>query len=150
MNETNWDEVLKDITGKIRKTAKNQNWDKVLEDIQEEIIAKGGVRELVRYARLQQNLSLSELAEETDVSEKDLIRACEEGEEVDSKIFFRVALWLLRKAEESIGDKDSKGKLRLAILLCRLALYGKEKDMDRFIDLVASFGENQKESSEEQ
>lgn len=148
MSEINWDEVLRNIAGKLEKAKENLNWNEVLEDIKEEISAKTEFRELVRHARLQQNLSLSELAEEIGVSEE-ILESYEEGEEIDHEVDIKITLWFFEKEEESICGEDLKEQFKLVILLCRLLLYGTEEQIERLVDFAASLCKNQEESSEE-
>ena len=113
------------------------NWEEILN----ELLCKADnlieAKELVKGTRIKLGLSLSEFSEMTGVPESDL-EAFEAGREIDTKNKLRIFMWFLEKEQNSVQEEDLKEKLRLAYLLCKLVLYGSDKQQEKFFKFIKS------------
>ena len=113
------------------------DWDGMLNELLEKsrllIASKGAVRD----ARIKAGLSLSELSEMLDIPETGLAKF-EVGHLIEPTNEFKVFMWFFANEGRNIPEKELRDEFRLSYLLCKLVVYGKDKDWKRFFDTIDS------------
>ena len=113
------------------------DWNEILNELLEKSRALIESKEVVRDARIKAKLSLSELSEILDVPEKDLADF-ENGHMIGVTNEFKIFMWFFGKEGRNIQGKELREKFELAYLLCKLVVYGKDKDWERLFNIIDS------------
>ena len=113
------------------------NWDEILNELLEKSRALIESKEVVRDARIKAGLSLSELSEMLGIPETDLANF-ENGHLIESTNEFKIFMWFFEKEGRDIQGRELRENFRLAYLLCKLVIYGSEKQWERFFNFIDS------------
>jgi hypothetical protein len=113
------------------------DWDGMLNELLEKSRTLIESKEVMRDARIKAGLSLSELSEMLDIPETDLAEF-EDGHLIEPTNEFKVFMWFFANEGRNIQGKELRDEFRLAYLLCKLVVYGSEKQWERFFTFIDS------------
>ena len=115
----------------------NINWDEILEETMGKLSADKEFRDIVKHARIGENLSLTELSEKIGVSE-DVLNSFEQGEQVNHISQMKISMWFFGTEKEKVINDELKDKFELCYLLCKLVLYSSDKQWGKFFKFINS------------